>query len=565
MNCRGLPPSGPRAIKWASHRRRWEFPGEDERWGDEASEVSTNVGSLPCSSPQLPASWIGYAPVARVGRRLFSPTAGEVTLGVPCQAEGGGGLVFCMCPCKASRLRFPGLHGGPGLSESDTTLVAFKCEGPFMECSQGALACWRFTPFEEVIMDATLSPYSKLSTRHREHTTSSHVKFFGEVPRIPSGLPGLVGAGWNGIGYKLVAKVEGRYFSIFAGFDVEYVLGVTCVDEILAQGTSGLFICIWPCTAARQYIPPSVGGLWSAPRALLRCKCEGPIKQYTQGRFSCARLTALQEVSLPECCDDMPGGHRRKMSRSHPQPHPQPQPRANLRRPVSAGPGAGRGMTTQAAYWEAYERAFLDLCPGPEPMLAGYGSPSKGPRESWTPSTAAPGLDSSLALSFPAAESPYNHGSLGTLWRFGSPKAPEDDGLESSPVSAVHRSIPEMPVGEPDHDRRHPDTPDATPSRAGAAGAAAAPRESTRRPTPPHVRVVPRRQSSAPSLVSPQLRPGAAVAVRAWQSPPQSSTNGGRIAVPGMRRSASSSGRLREDVYVARDLHPPWGDWPTEF
>mmetsp|Transcript_86330 Transcript_86330/g.241435 ORF Transcript_86330/g.241435 Transcript_86330/m.241435 type:complete len:149 (+) Transcript_86330:57-503(+) len=47
-------------------------------------------------------------------------------------------------------------------------------------------------------------------------------------------------------------------------------------------------------------IPARRGGLFVAPRSLLRCLCEGPFVQYPSGKVACSRLTPVEELPMPD-------------------------------------------------------------------------------------------------------------------------------------------------------------------------------------------------------------------------------------------------------------------------
>merc|ERR1712061_13234 len=51
--------------------------------------------------------------------------------------------------------------------------------------------------------------------------------------------------------------------------------------------------------AARHRIPARRGGFPVAPRALLRCRCEGPFVEYPNGKIACSRLTPLEKLPMP--------------------------------------------------------------------------------------------------------------------------------------------------------------------------------------------------------------------------------------------------------------------------
>mmetsp|Transcript_76978 Transcript_76978/g.178552 ORF Transcript_76978/g.178552 Transcript_76978/m.178552 type:complete len:139 (+) Transcript_76978:138-554(+) len=104
---------------------------------------------------------------------------------------------------------------------------------------------------------------------------------------------------WDAVGYKVVAKVGPRYLSIWAGDSAEYVLGVQRREEARSQHRGGLYICRTAEAAARHHIPAHAGGLFVAPRVVLRCLCEGPFVEYLGGKVACSGLTPLQELKLP--------------------------------------------------------------------------------------------------------------------------------------------------------------------------------------------------------------------------------------------------------------------------
>eukprot|EP00927_Polykrikos_kofoidii_P086767 TRINITY_DN9821_c0_g3_i1.p1 TRINITY_DN9821_c0_g3~~TRINITY_DN9821_c0_g3_i1.p1 ORF type:complete len:194 (+),score=19.65 TRINITY_DN9821_c0_g3_i1:215-796(+) len=105
--------------------------------------------------------------------------------------------------------------------------------------------------------------------------------------------------GWDGIGYKVVARVGPRYFSVWAGDSSEYSLGAPARNEARPSHEGGLYVCLTPTAAAQHRIPCRRGGLFVAPRALLRCICEGPFVHYPGGKIACSGLTPLEEMTLP--------------------------------------------------------------------------------------------------------------------------------------------------------------------------------------------------------------------------------------------------------------------------
>jgi hypothetical protein len=99
------------------------------------------------------------------------------------------------------------------------------------------------------------------------------------------------------IGYKLVAKVGSHYFSLWAGSQLEYVLGQTIAEVAQPKHHGGIYICATPQDASRVKVP-STGEFAKFPRVVLKCECEGPFVQYEGNKFACSQLTPLEEVSI---------------------------------------------------------------------------------------------------------------------------------------------------------------------------------------------------------------------------------------------------------------------------
>merc|ERR1712039_204333 len=104
----------------------------------------------------------------------------------------------------------------------------------------------------------------------------------------------------DGIGYKVVAKVGRRYLSVWAGEAAEYMLGVTAQEEARPYHQGGLYVCLSMEAAARHRIPARRGGLFVAPRVLLRCRCDGPFIEYPAGKVACSAITPMEELPLPQ-------------------------------------------------------------------------------------------------------------------------------------------------------------------------------------------------------------------------------------------------------------------------
>jgi hypothetical protein len=120
-----------------------------------------------------------------------------------------------------------------------------------------------------------------------------------EPPPLPrSALSPELSPAFEIWGYKLVAKVGQRYFSLWAGESAEYGLGKPMEEEALPDRRGGLYICDSAASAARQYISTTFAGDELCV-AMLRCACRGPFVDYGGGKAACSVLTPCGEVPLP--------------------------------------------------------------------------------------------------------------------------------------------------------------------------------------------------------------------------------------------------------------------------
>lgn len=222
------------------------------------------------------------------------------------------GLYFSLSPHAAAQwLILP--------TTGDRALLRCRCDGPFVEYSEQKLACSRLTPLAEVPLPASaykLIPAVLTSRSSRRHCRSAPGRrangwranqLDGHSPiRQMSGANQLDGHSPVGqaqdnaacTGYKLVAKLGGRYYSLFAGRQMEYGLGSAAENVALRDHQGGLYFHASAFAAAQVEVEARPEGLGAAsvPRALLRCYCEGPFVEYPGGKMSCSRLTPLDEV-----------------------------------------------------------------------------------------------------------------------------------------------------------------------------------------------------------------------------------------------------------------------------
>eukprot|EP00933_Yihiella_yeosuensis_P075107 TRINITY_DN84296_c0_g1_i1.p1 TRINITY_DN84296_c0_g1~~TRINITY_DN84296_c0_g1_i1.p1 ORF type:complete len:198 (+),score=25.04 TRINITY_DN84296_c0_g1_i1:73-666(+) len=154
---------------------------------------------------------------------------------------------------------------------------------------------------------------------------------------------------WDRIGYKVVAKVGQRYLSVWAGDSSEYFLGVPSRDPARPNHGGGLYVCRTAAAAVQHRIPVNRGGLFMAPRVLLRCQCEGPFVEYPGRKIACSQITPLEV--LP-----MPSGYLHSAPTSG-TAFVRPLPR----RPTSASAVSGRPSSAMRAETDALEAEVREL------------------------------------------------------------------------------------------------------------------------------------------------------------------------------------------------------------
>eukprot|EP00931_Biecheleriopsis_adriatica_P109119 TRINITY_DN83382_c0_g1_i1.p1 TRINITY_DN83382_c0_g1~~TRINITY_DN83382_c0_g1_i1.p1 ORF type:complete len:321 (+),score=64.56 TRINITY_DN83382_c0_g1_i1:77-1039(+) len=278
------------------------------------------------------ASCIGYKLVRKEDGRYFSLFAGtrvQYILGVPAQEEvrpHERGFYFSLSAQQAARVYVPG--------NGERVILRCKCEAPFFEYPGGKIVCSVITPLEEVAFPEKAAYGFRLlplgarcaSAPHRgKSSRAPRARQPAEtVPNDPSlpacapparrrplqqhmqkymaaygvrrkSLSARQKAGHaTRIGYKLVAKLGEKYFSLFAGEQVEYELDCPVEAAAKKDTPSGVFFCLSPFTAAQIHV--TAGGLVDAPKALLLCECEGPFVQYQGGKMACSQLTPREEI-----------------------------------------------------------------------------------------------------------------------------------------------------------------------------------------------------------------------------------------------------------------------------
>jgi len=133
---------------------------------------------------------------------------------------------------------------------------------------------------------------SKNTSRKKLATSASWKSFARKLPKciVPQ-------SPWSIWGYKLVAKVGDKYFSLRSGEDVEYAIGSSVEEEARPDRRGGLYICDSPASALSQYIETRFADGLAV--TLLRCSCVGPFVDYGGGKAACSELTPIEEVQIP--------------------------------------------------------------------------------------------------------------------------------------------------------------------------------------------------------------------------------------------------------------------------
>lgn len=300
-------------------------------FGNEGASMEALASSLSGTSPQtmqaaddsalarhpvpvLPPAWEiwGYKLVAKVGSRFFSLWAGEhaeYQLGLSAADEAlsdrRGGLYICDSPASAARQ-----YIATSLSSDElcVALLRCSCRGPFIDYGGGKAACSSLTPCAEVslALDAG-SGGPAAGLWDRLHSTPC------------AGMPGaahsdgsgrkLTMPGWDVVGYTVAARMgqpplRERHFCLWSLEAFRYDLGIPTRDEALMDPFNDHLLVV-----RSQEEVPSVhiaiaeklrrSGIGSAPRVLLRCSCEGPFLELSDGRVACSKVTPLEEMPAP--------------------------------------------------------------------------------------------------------------------------------------------------------------------------------------------------------------------------------------------------------------------------
>lgn len=198
-------------------------------------------------------------------------------------------------------------HGEDGKSPDAMNKMLYWSDAMGSYVDGGAMA-------DAQLVDATLTT-SMFEAGGKLRRNISNI--FGLVDDSPFVERMMPPSNWEIWGYKLVAKVGQRYFSLWKGERAEYEIGLPLDEEAMPDRRGGLYICDSPASAARQYIATTFPGN-ALCVVMLRCACRGPFVDYGGGSAACSSLTPLGEVPLPSGESGPNAGLWQRLYASHP-------------------------------------------------------------------------------------------------------------------------------------------------------------------------------------------------------------------------------------------------------
>ncbi len=98
--------------------------------------------------------------------------------------------------------------------------------------------------------------------------------------------------------YKLVAKVNNKYYSIFDG-KTEYQIGKKLSQPVKSNHQGGFYVYPTLDEAVFADVPYKIGGHYLAPRTVLKCICWGPFCVYSNGKMAFTNLLPVEDLGLP--------------------------------------------------------------------------------------------------------------------------------------------------------------------------------------------------------------------------------------------------------------------------
>ena len=99
--------------------------------------------------------------------------------------------------------------------------------------------------------------------------------------------------------YKLVAKVDNRYYSIYDG-DTEYKMGEVLSQAARSGHKGGYYVYASTREAVFADVPYKRGGHYIAPRTVVKCICWGDFVIYSNGKMSFSNIMAVGDLGLPQ-------------------------------------------------------------------------------------------------------------------------------------------------------------------------------------------------------------------------------------------------------------------------
>ncbi|KRX11215.1 Protein kinase-like domain [Pseudocohnilembus persalinus] len=99
--------------------------------------------------------------------------------------------------------------------------------------------------------------------------------------------------------YKVVAKVLGKLFSIYDG-TTEYILGKQMSQKAKDNHQGGFYVYSSIDEAIFADVPLKKGGLYFAPRTIIKCICWGSKVEYGNGKIAFSNLTPVSDLGMPK-------------------------------------------------------------------------------------------------------------------------------------------------------------------------------------------------------------------------------------------------------------------------
>ena len=95
-----------------------------------------------------------------------------------------------------------------------------------------------------------------------------------------------------------MAKFDGKYLSIYDP-SVEYKLNTQLTERALPNHGGGYYVYATPKEAVFADIPFKEGGLYMAPRTVLKVKAWGDFVIYNNGKMSFTHILPVADLGIP--------------------------------------------------------------------------------------------------------------------------------------------------------------------------------------------------------------------------------------------------------------------------